>query len=99
MPEGQQRVGALAEAPKVRQQLGSDPAEVAASVGIDVRLLDGPENSIPFTAAGKLLQEGAARTGCPHLGLLVGERADTRSLGLVGRLMRNAPIEARPSAL
>ena len=48
------------------------------------------ENSIPFTAAGNLLQEGAARTGCPHLGLLVGQRGDTRSLGLVGRLMRNA---------
>ncbi len=95
MPEGQQRVGALAEAPKVLQQLGADPAEVAASVGIDVRLLDDPENSIPFTAAGRLLQEGAARTGCPHFGLLVGERADTRSLGLVGRLMRNAPTFGR----
>ena len=90
MPEGQQRVGVLAEAPKLLQELGADPAEVAASVGIDVRVLDDPENSIPFTAAGKLLQGGAARTGCPHFGLLVGQRGDTRSLGLVGRLMRNA---------
>ena len=90
MPEGQQRVGVLAEAPKLLRELGVDPADVAASVGIDVRVLDDPENTIPFTAAGNLLHEGAARTGCPHLGLLVGQRGDTRSLGLVGRLMRNA---------
>ncbi len=95
MPEGQQRVGVLAETPRLLEELGADPAEVAASVGIDVRVLDDPENSIPFTAAGKLLQEGAARMGCPHFGLLVGQRGDTRSLGLVGRLMRNAPTFGR----
>ncbi len=95
VPEGQQRVGVLAEAPRLLEELGVDPAQVAASVGIDVRVLDDPENAIPFTAAGKLLQEGAARSGCRHLGLLVGQRGDTRSLGLVGRLMRNAPTFGR----
>ena len=95
MPEGQQRVGVLAEAPKLLQELGADPAEVAASVGIDVHVLDDPENMITFTAAGRLLQEAAARTGCAHFGLLVGQRGDTRSLGLVGRLMRNAPTFGR----
>lgn len=90
MSEGQQRVGALAEVPQLLRELGADAAEVAASVGLDVRVLHDPENSIPFTAAGKLLQAGAVRTGCAHFGLLVGQRCDTRSLGLVGRLMRNA---------
>ncbi len=95
MPEGQQRVGVLAEAPRLLEELGVDPAKVAASVGVDVRELDDPDNVIPFTAAGKLLQESAARTGRPHFGLLVGEQGDTRSLGLVGRLMRNAPTFGR----
>jgi AraC-like DNA-binding protein len=88
--EGQQRVGALAEVPLLLRDLGADPAEVAAGVGLDVSVLHDPENSIPFTAAGRLLQAGAMRTGCAHFGLLVGQRCDTRSLGLVGRLMRNA---------
>ena len=95
VPEGQQRVGVLAEAPKLLKELGADPAEVAASVGIDVRVLDDPENMIPFTVAARLLQKAAARTGCVHFGLLVGQRGDTRSLGLVGRLMRNAPTFGR----
>jgi len=90
MNEGQQRVGALAEVPQLLRELGTDPAEVAAGVGLDVSVLHDPENSIPFTTAGRLLQAGATRTGCAHFGLLVGQRCDTRSLGLVGRLMRNA---------
>ena len=88
-------MGVLAEAPRLLRELGADPAEVAASVGIDVRVLDDPENMIPFTVAARLLQEAAARTGCAHFGLLVGQRGDTRSLGLVGRLMRNAPTFGR----
>ena len=91
MPQGLQRVGIFAEAPKLLKELGADPAEVAASVGLDLRMLEDPDNAIPFLAAGKLLQEGAARTGCSHFGLLVGQRGDLRSLGIVGRLMRNAP--------
>jgi AraC-like DNA-binding protein len=88
--EGQQRVGALTEWPQVLREFGIDPAEVIASVGLDPGVLDDPENSIPFTAAGRLVQAGATRTGCAHFGLLVGQRSDTRSLGLLGRLMRNA---------
>ena len=42
-PEGQQRVGILAEAPKLLRKLGADPAEVAASVGVDVRALEPPD--------------------------------------------------------
>jgi len=87
---GQQRVGALAEVPQLLRELGADPAEVAAGAGIDLGMLHDPENSIPYTTAGKLLQASATRTGCAHFGLLVGQRCDTRSLGLVGRLMRNA---------
>jgi AraC-like DNA-binding protein len=88
--EGQQRVGAFAEVPQLLRELGADPAEVVAGVGLDLAVLDDPENAIPFTAAGKLLQASAALTGCDHFGLLLGQRNDTRSLGLVGSLMRNA---------
>jgi AraC-like DNA-binding protein len=89
--DGQQRVGALAGVPQLLRELGADPAEVVAGVGLDLGVLVDPENAITFTAAGKLLQASAARTGCAHFGLLLGQRNDTRSLGLVGSLMRNAP--------
>jgi AraC-like DNA-binding protein len=90
VPEGQQRVGAFAELPQLLRELGVDPGEVAAGVGLDVGALQDPENTIPFATAGKLLQASARRTECAHLGLLLGQRCDTRSLGLVGSLMRNA---------
>jgi AraC-like DNA-binding protein len=93
--EGQQRIGPFAEAPALLRKLGVDPAAVAAEVGLDLDVFRNPENSIPFTAAAKLLQVGAMRTGCAHFGLLLGQRSDTRSLGVVGNLMRNAPTLGR----
>lgn len=80
------------EVPGLLRELGVDPVEVAAGIGLDLGTLDNPENSIPFTMAAALYQTSAARTDCPHFALLVGQRCDTRSLGLVGELMRNAPI-------
>ncbi len=90
MSDGQQRVGALAVVPQLLRELGADPANVLADVGLDDHALRDPEDVIPFTAAGKLLHVSAMRTGCAHFGLLVGQRCDTRSLGVVGSLMRNA---------
>jgi AraC-like DNA-binding protein len=89
--QGQQRVGALVVVPQLLCEFGVDPAELVAGVGLELDALQNPENGIPFTAATKFLQDSAVRTGCAHFGLLVGQRNDTRSLGLVGALMRNAP--------
>ena len=73
----------------------SIPPTSRLASGLDPGVFRNPENAIPFTAAGKLLQAGGVRTGCAHFGLLLGQRSDTRSLGLVGRLMRNAPTLGR----
>ena len=88
--EGERRVGALTGLPQVLREFGADPAEVIASVGLEPGVLHDSENTIPFTAAGRLFHACATRTGCAHFGLLVGQRSDTRSLGVVGQLMRNA---------
>ena len=40
---------------------------------------------------GNLYHACVEATGCRHFGLLVGQRATIARLGLVGRLMRNAP--------
>jgi AraC-like DNA-binding protein len=89
--EGQQRVGVLVELPQVLRELGQDPTQLIASVGIDPDKLSDPENSLTFVELGKLVQTCVAATGCEHFGLLVGQRSATHCLGLVGRLMRTAP--------
>ena len=56
------------------QELGAEPTETVASVGLELAALHDPENSIPFSAAVGLLQAAAVRTGCAHFGLLLGQR-------------------------
>jgi len=89
--EGQQRIGALVEVPQVLRDLGADPASVIASAGIDASQLRNPEDALSFIEVGKLFQACVTATGCRHFGFLVGQRSAAASLGLVGRLMRNAP--------
>ena len=47
------------------RELGVDPADFAARVGLDPGVFRNPENAIPFTAAGKLLQAGGVRALWP----------------------------------
>jgi AraC-like DNA-binding protein len=91
MAEGVVHVTALIAAPQVLRDLGADPAEVAASVGLDLRLLDDPENIIPVATMGQFLRACVASTGCPYFGLLVGSRESFSSLGLVGYLVQHSP--------
>lgn len=95
MTQGWQRVGSLAELPGVVRDLGADPGEIATDAGIELAQLSDQENQIPFRSACLLAKLAAERTGCDHIGLLVAARNDTRSIGVVGALMRNAPTLGR----
>lgn len=79
------------EVPQVLRDLGVEPAPVIAHAGIEPAVLRNPDNAISFVQLGQLVQACVAATGCPHFGLLVGQRASSAVLGLVGRLMRSAP--------
>ena len=85
------RIGATIGLPAVLRDLGANPAELLAEVGIELALFDNPDNLLSFSARGRLLEHCAARTGCQHLGLLVGQRASLQSLGLVGSLVKYSP--------
>jgi len=89
--EASQRVGLLAEIPSLLRELGADPAEVTASVGLDRDGLDNVENRIPFVVMGRLLRECVVKTGCRHFALLVGQRTRLSHLGLPGQLTRHSP--------
>jgi len=89
--EGRQRVGVLSEVPRVLKTLGTDPEAVFAEAGLDLRVLEDPDNDISFIAMGRLLQACVGATQCEHFGLLAGQGLTLQSLGIVGQLMQTAP--------
>jgi AraC-like DNA-binding protein len=84
--DGQVRTAPLAGIPGLVRDLGQDQVAVLAEAGVDPRLLDDPEGVMSFSAVGQLLAACVSATGCPHFGLLLGERTGIESLGLVGHL-------------
>jgi AraC-like DNA-binding protein len=85
------RIGATIGLPAVLQGLGADPAQLLAEVGLELSLFDNPDNLLSFSTRGRLLEHCVVRTGCEHLGLLVGQRASLQSLGLAGSLVKYSP--------
>ena len=88
---GWQRVGVLTELPPLLEEFGVDPTALLAAVGLPPDALRDPENSLPFLAMGQLIGACVEATKCSHFGLALGQRTGASGLGLVGRLMENAP--------
>jgi AraC-like DNA-binding protein len=89
--EGSLRVDALTHIPAVLRDLGLDPAATLAATGLAPSVFDDPRNGIPMATLGRLLAVAVAKTGCEHVGLLIGARSGSDSLGLVGQLVRHSP--------
>jgi len=89
--EGSSRVGGIRAIPLVLEELGFDPAEVLAEVGVDARLFEDPNNLIRDVLIGQALVHCVARTGCEDFALRVGRHGRLASLGLVGALTASAP--------
>lgn len=85
------RIGATQALPSVLQSLGFNPVELFDEVGFDLALFDDPDNRIAYAQRNDLFEHCVARTGCEHLGLLVGQHAGLHSLGLVGLLVKYSP--------
>lgn len=85
------RIGGTLALPNVLRSLGANPAELLAEIGLDLALFDDPNNVISYATRDELLFRCVARTGCQHLGLLVGQQAGLHSLGLLGLLARYSP--------
>jgi AraC-like DNA-binding protein len=91
LAEGVIRTDALTHVPAVLRELGLDPDATIEESGLDPRAFGDPVNEIPIAGLGRLLALAVARSGCGHVGLLVGERSGLASLGLVGLLVRHSP--------
>ncbi len=90
-PDGTLRIGATMALPSVLRDLGFDPAVVLAEVGVDLSLFANPDNLISVAARGRLIRHCVERTGCQHLGLLIGKGGGLHSLGLTGLLVKYSP--------
>jgi AraC-like DNA-binding protein len=85
------RVSIMTELPSLLRELGHDPDRLLGELGLDPAQFDGPENTIAFRSVGAILAQCVTRTGCRHLGLLLGQRGGTHTLGAVGMLARSSP--------
>lgn len=85
------RIGTISALPAVLRSLGANPAQLLEDVGLDLKVFQNPDNRISFAARGRLFNHCIARTGCHHLGLLVGQQGGLHSFGLLGSLMKHAP--------
>lgn len=85
------RVGGIVVIPEILRDFGVDPDEVLIAAGIDPNLIRDPDHLITYAARGVLIKHCMARTGCQHMGLLIGQRMDMPALGIVGLLTRSMP--------
>lgn len=70
-------------------ELGADPGDLLAELKLDPGLFYGGTR-VPYADLNRLITLGADRTNCPHLGLLIGQRASLGSLRQLGVLMRHS---------
>jgi AraC-like DNA-binding protein len=85
------RVAPALAALAVVRDFGLDPATILSEADWSPALLDDPDNIVPFAALGRLIEVAAARTACPHFGLLLGQRAGSSVIGALGFASRHAP--------
>ena len=86
---GWARIGPICSIPAVLTELGFDPARVLSEIGFAPSLFDDPERVMDYREGSGLLAACAARTGCAHFGLMIGQRCSLAGLGLVGSLARS----------
>lgn len=85
------RIGATVGLVPVLESLGADPARLLTEAGADMSLFDNRDNWVSYTARNHWVAHCVERTGCRHLGLLIGQRNDLHSLGLIGLLAKYSP--------
>lgn len=89
--KGMIRAAPMAAIPSVMRELGADLEPILAAHGLSNRVLEDPEASVAYETMCGVLADCSRASGCPHFGLLVGQRGGIQSLGVLGYLMLNAP--------
>ncbi len=85
------RVGPLSPLLDLLREDGRDPAAMLEFCALPTTLFDDSGALISFDAAARLLRESAVALGRADIGLLIGQRFDFASFGLLATLMQCAP--------
>lgn len=83
------RIGNISGFPSAAHVLELDLEAALRAVGLSPSVFDHPETLVPYVAVGELFRLAARRSGCEHVGLLVG--MGHPDMGLPGFLMQHAP--------
>ena len=89
--DGSLRMAALLGLPQFLADHGLDPDAEIRRTGCDSTLFQNPENTIDFTAVGRLLDHTATVTGCPCTGFELTRHQGLDVFGVLGNAMRLAP--------
>lgn len=76
---------------EVAQQLDLNPQPVLHAVGLSRTMLADPERRIPASAAVRLLEESAQKSGCDTFGLRMAESRQLSDFGVVSLLLIHQP--------
>ncbi len=95
------RAGVLRDFPALAKQLGIDAVRQLREVGLTVAMIEQPDRLIPGDAMFRLLEQSAAKSRCPSLGLRLAEMRHLSHFGVVGLLLahQRTPREALQMAL
>lgn len=88
---GTVRAGGLLGFRELVSEMGGSPERLLRACGLAPGALDNPDDIITFSAGARLLHQAAKESGCPHFGLLLGQRQNLQLLGPVGFLMQHSP--------
>ena len=84
-------IAPLLPVPGLLLESGIDPAPLLAAAGIAASAFDDARTRVPFEAGARLLLDAAQATRRADFGLLVAQRFEFASLGLLALLMQRAP--------
>ena len=68
------RIGASVSLVPVLESLGADPSALLTEAGADMSLFESPDNWVSYKARNHWVAHCVERTGCRHIGLLVGQQ-------------------------
>jgi AraC-like DNA-binding protein len=88
---GELRIAPLLPVPDLLLEAGIDPAPLLDGAGIAASAFADVSTRVPFESAARLLHDAARACGREDFGLLVGQRFEFGSLGLLTLLMQRAP--------
>ena len=89
--EGTVRIGPAAQIPDLLRTFDIDPVKIMDEAGLDLKIFDDPDNLISFATRSHLIALCHERTGCDHLGLLLGKNVGLSHFGIVGYLAQHSP--------